>query len=170
MRRRPTYSCSSLVREECQRSPVSSRPRCRGARGKTRPDIPRGGANERDAHQGKHQARRLPPYLASCWRYTDLGIVLADEQHLAGRAEPPFVLPGGAPNRTRVAAPGLECTGVAESVPARTETNATLGSGIGESAPGNAEDLGRTDADGATVVDGMPVPTGIPNNRPGMAV
>jgi hypothetical protein len=65
---------------------------------------------------------------------------------------------------------------VAKAVAARTEVNATFGSGIGESAPDRAEALRRTEAEtqirrpGAAVLEGIPVPARIPFDRPDIAV
>lgn len=84
--------------------------------------------------------------------------------------------PGRAPNRARVAAPFPEGNGVAKPVAAHTEAKATLGSSIRESVPGNADDLGRKEAEsevrrpGAAVLEGMPVPARIPFARADTAV
>ena len=120
--------------------------------------------NERDAHQGQHEARRLPPYPPG-------------HPARSGRdAEVRGVrLPGGAPNPAGLAA-RPEGTGSGEPVAARAEANATLGSGIREPAPGNAEDPGPTELKneiqrpGAAVAKGMPVPPGIPLDRADAAV
>ena len=121
--------------------------------------------NERDVHLGRVEARRLPPCPP--------GHPARQGHHGEIRG---VRLPGGAPNQARVAAPYPEGTGVAEPVAARTEANATLGPGTRESAPGNAEDLGRTEAESeirrprAAVVEGTPVPAGIPFDRADAAV
>jgi Replication-relaxation len=121
--------------------------------------------DERDAHLGRSHARRLAPYPPG---------------HPARQGRDAEVrgvrLPADAPNRARVAAPTPEGTGVAKAVAAPTEASATLGSGIRESAPGHAEDLGPTEAEteirrpGASVLKGVPVPARIAIDRPDMAV
>lgn len=75
-----------------------------------------------------------------------------------------------------MAAPFPEGNGVAKPVAAHTEAKATLGSSIRESVPGNADDLGRKEAEsevrrpGAAVLEGMPVPARIPFARADTAV
>jgi hypothetical protein len=109
--------------------------------------------DERDAHLGRPQARRLPPY---------------PPEHPArnGRdAECRGVrLPGGAPNRAPVAAPFPDGNARAKPVPAHTEAKATRGSSIRASVPGNSDDLGQKEADSEVrrprpaVLEDMPVP------------
>jgi hypothetical protein len=121
--------------------------------------------DERDAHLGHCQARRLAPYPPGHPARTG-----RDAEVRGVR------LPGGAPKRARVTASCPEGAGVAEPVAARTEANATRGSGISESTPGNAEDLGRTEAEseirrpGAAVVEDRSVPAGVPLDRADEAV
>jgi len=121
--------------------------------------------DERDIHHGHGHVRRLPPYPPG------------HPARNSGDAEIRGVrLPAGAPNPARVAAPLPEGNGVAEPVASRTGAKATLGSGIGEAAPGNADDLRRTQAEtesrrpGAAVLEGIPVPATRPFERADTAV
>jgi Replication-relaxation len=121
--------------------------------------------DERDIHHRHTEARRLPPYPPG---------------HPARQGSDAEIrgvrLPAGAPNPARVAAPSPEGNGVAEPVAGRTGANATLVSGIREAAPGNAEDLRRTQAEterrrpGAAALEGIPVPATRPFERADTAV